>query len=254
MQNQSNKFLYLYLAAAFTVIGLGIFLSLQFGSQPRTLPEITLNYFTDEKELAESIQNRLDVELGQASVYILGVEPHRPEHIKLWLEYIKLAQVQPNKMVHHFLIENDLFNSLNEELKAHFNEFQKFDLKSQANELFGGLQSIVKQGQKALIITPNVYSFKILDSSPFKLVQDPVLKAGMINISAAFLPVQPEDLSQMMFPCKSQESDRDGTAHLGCIIQNKAASVRRKVKANQKMVGLMDLIGENDHLVLMKSR
>jgi hypothetical protein len=250
----NTKFPIFYFLGAFAVITVGIFFSLKFGSQTKSVPKIKLSYFVDEFELAQAIHKRLNLEFRQAQVYVLGVEPNHDEHVQLWQNFLKISQTQPDLQVKNFIIEKALFESLSEERKQFLSQFKIVDLKSELNQMLDFLNEQSLKNMKTMILVPNVYSFKILESSPFKKINNLQLEKNMIHLSASFFPEQPEDLAKMMFPCKSQESDVEGTAKLGCIIQNKAATVRRKIKANQKMIGLMDLIGQNDYLVMIKKR
>lgn len=254
-ESQSRRFLYIYAGLAAGVIGLGIFFSLKLGSQPSTTPQIALNYFADETELADAIYTRLNTELRKSQIYVLGVEPSHVEHVQLWLEFLKKTQTNPELMVHNFLIDKDLFDDTKEELRSHLSTFQSVHFQSQWPSFVNALETLTKDNQKTVIIVPNIYSFKILRSSPFgALSSQGISKVKMIHLTASFFPEKPEDLSKMMFPCKSEESDGEGTARLGCLIQNKAATVRRKIKPGQEMIGLMDLIGENDYLIMLKKR
>lgn len=254
-ESQSQRFFYIYMSLAAVVIGLGIFLTLKFGSQPSTSPQISLTYFKGEAEFAEAIHKRLNKELSASQVYVLGVEPSHAEHIQLWLEFIKQAQASSELAAQNFLIDKDLLEDTKGELRNQLSSFQAVHFQSQWPSFVNALETLTKDNQKTVIIVPNIYSFKILRSSPFgALNTQSFSKVKMIHLTASFFPEKPEDLGKMMFPCKSEESDGEGTARLGCLIQNKAATVRRKIQPGENMIGLMDLIGEDDYLIMLKKR
>ena len=56
----------------------------------------------------------------------------------------------------------------------------------------------------------------------------------------------------MLFPCVTE--DHAGTALWGCTVVNKARFTRRKIdtKNTKPWIGLMDLTGENDYMLLLK--
>lgn len=246
------KYLYWFCVAA--VICGGVAVSVYFGAQSKTIPKISLSYFSDDKEISEAILKRLRLEIINSPHLALGVEPERAEHLKIWKTFLLQATQDPQTGYQKIFIDEDLFHFMSPEEKIEWGAAEQVSFKNDLENYSHRIQEALKSNARVVIIAPNIYTFQTLANSPAHLLKE-TLKTPITSISTTFIPVQDGDQEKMMFPCVTDsELDTTSTGALGCLIQQKSVMIRRKVKDNGKTIGLLDLSGESDYLLFINDR
>ena len=244
---KSNKALYWVISVV--AVAMVIFVYIMLGEAPRTLPKITLSYFVDEKEIATSVSKRLFQEIGTHKNYWIGVEPDQPDHLKI-AAFLK-NELEKNSTFKEIIIDEEL--ALSKETMALFQATDTIPVKHEIFKLGELLQTYEKQGTSYLVITASIYASSLLKKNPIDVLREKYQITPM-TFALGYLPVSAADEKNMQFACNTE--DRAGTSDWGCVVVNKSRSVRRKMNlANAKpWVGLMDLTGENDYMILAKKK
>jgi hypothetical protein len=74
------------------------------------------------------------------------------------------------------------------------------------------------------------------------------------TFSMAYFTVDLEDEKKLLFNCNTE--DHSGIKDWGCFVVNKARTVRRKLNLQnpKPWIGLMDMSGEHDYVLLLKKK
>lgn len=244
---KSNKALYWVIGVV--ALAMIVFVYIMVGEAPRTLPKITLSYFSDEADIAAAVGKRLYQEIGSHHNYWIGIEPDKADHIKVANE-IK-AQLEKSKKFAHVILDTEL--NLGKEANALLQVSEEIPIKEDIYKFGEKLQNFEKANEPYLVISASVYSSSLLKKNPVDLIKEKYLLKPM-TFSIGYLPVSPADEKSMQFACNTE--DRNGTSDWGCVVVNKSRGVRRKVNLNnvKPWIGLMDLTGEQDYMLLIKKK
>lgn len=233
------------------ILALGVFVYLILGDTPQTVPKITLSYFTDEQEISDSIAKILYQELNQNPYYWIGLEPEKNEEIGVLL---KLKQeIARHQKVQRVFVDSEL--ELKPDVISQIGATDIISVKDDVYNLGEKLQKLENDKIPYIVITAAIYSTSILKQNPiFKIKEKYHLNP--MTFSFSYFPIDQNDEENMIFPCSTSNDDHSGITDWGCITVNKARSVRRKIKkSNPKpWIGLMDLTGEKDYMVLLKKK
>lgn len=244
---KSNKALYWVIGVV--AASMIVFVYIMLSEAPRTLPKITVSYFVDEQEIAASVGKRLFQETSGQKHYVIGVEPDKAEQLKIVLSLkAELEKLAPFSQV---IVDEEL--ALSKEAKADFKTTEVVPLKEDIYKLGERLQKFENDGVSYIVITANIYSSSLLKKNPMDVLREDFQLKPM-TFSIGYLPASPADEKNMQFACNTE--DRNGTSDWGCVVANKSRSVRRKIKMNNSKpwIGLMDLTGERDYMILVKKK
>jgi hypothetical protein len=229
--------------------GLGVFVYLILGDTPRTLPKIKLSYFTDEKEVADSVGKRLFQEISQNKFYWFGTEPGKPEYMSV----IVALKTDLEKKYKFTRVIADGELKLSNEILTQLGVTDVVNFKENLNQVGERLSELEKNNTPYLFITAAIYSNSLLLKNPLHILRE---KFGLkpMTFSFAYFATTLEDEKNMLFQCRTE--DESGISDWGCVVLNKARVNRRKIeKDNAKpWLGVMDLSGERDYILVLKKK
>lgn len=235
----------IYWVIGVSVVGIGVFVYLMLGDTQKSVPKIQLSYFVDEKEIAESITKRLEQEISKSNAFWVGVEPGKNEQLEV---AVQLKNELAKKQVFNTVIIDQELN-LSKEWLEKFQTVEVTSVKENLNALADLLSNLEKNKQRYFLLTASIYSTASIKKNQIHQMQE--LKGIQpTTFSFAYFPIRTELEGNMLFSCSTE--DHAGTADWGCAVANKARFVRRKVneKNEKPWIGVMDLIGENDYMIL----
>ena len=230
------------------VLGAGLTATIYFGLQPRPVPKIQISKFQSDLELANSLVMRLNEEIKDSRVIFLGVQPERPDQLKVWQAFLK--QSLPPEMQYSVVVLDQYLP--NPEL---FPEAERFDTKEQAQALFSGIQQALQSGKRVAVIVPNIYSVQKVAGNLVNRLSEllqPENKPEILptSLSLADFPRDRSEERSMVQPCVVEGVDETGYGPWGCMVLQAARANYRKRFEKGQWIGLVNLIGLRDYMVL----
>ncbi|OFZ28738.1 MAG: hypothetical protein A2622_06550 [Bdellovibrionales bacterium RIFCSPHIGHO2_01_FULL_40_29] len=240
----------IYWVIGASIVALGIFISVSLDSAQRTVPKIKLSYFADEVEIAQNVLKRLQLEIGQNPFYWVGVEPDKTEQIAVVVQ-IKNEIEKLNGPFVEVIADSEL--KLSAENMKLLGVTQNVFIKENIINVGEVLTKLEQQNKKYFLVTASLYTNTFIKENPTSILKKNNSIKPM-TVSMAYFATNPEQEKNILFPCDTE--DKSGTSAWGCVIVTKARSVRRKYeKQNIKpWVGLMDLTGGNDYMLLIQKK
>lgn len=235
-----KNFKVIYYIAAVFLSGVVTLVYLTRGQGEKTLPKIKLSYFKSNHEVAESIHLRLQQEISKEKYFWFGIEPGHKNQLEIIAE-LKNAMEK----------ENGPFDLvyMDQELKLSEFKFPQISIKDNWGQLAKDVHATA--GKRVLIITAAIYSTNLIKENPIHKVNE---ASGLrpMTFSMGYFAAKPEEEKNNVFPCMTD--DKEGVAAWGCVVVNKARSQRRRINPEKLdlTVGLMDLTGEKDYMVLVR--
>lgn len=239
----------LYWVIGVITVSMVFFVYLLLSDAPRTLPKISLSYFVDENEVVDSIEKRLHLELLDANQFWIGIEPDKKEQI---LVTQKLINALSKKTPFQKIIADKELQLTNDELKQ-LGVNDVIAVKEEIYKLGDLIQKYQLEKTPYVLITAAIYSTSLLPGNPIhKLKSKSPVSAT--TFSMAYFTVSLEDEKNLLFKCNTE--DYSGIKDWGCFVVNKSRTVRRKLKLQnpKPWLGLMDMSGERDYIVLLKKK
>lgn len=236
----------LYIVIAACVVGLGLFISVFLGDAQKTLPKIKLSYFSSTDEVSESIEKRLQQEMLHEKSFWVGVEPEKKLHVELAASMLKSIEQRNGKFDVIFV---------DQELKLPADQLQLFPtatmvaLREKWSEFADELMTMTDK--KYFVLTASLYTTSFLKQNPIAKIKEKT-KLNPMTFSSGYFSADTEDEKNGLFRCMAGD-DRTGINDWSCALVNKSRSVRRRIEATKKpIMGLMDLTGEKDYMILIK--
>lgn len=216
---------------------------------PTTTPKIKLSYFTDNGEFASAIEQTVHTEIGKAKYFWIGYEPEKENQYEL-TNLIKLEIEKQNGPFDIVLIDQEL--TLGEEKEKFLGKTHEIPLK----EGFNDAAELIKanKDKKILVITAAIYSTNLIQNNPHGKIKELTQSKPMV-FSLGYFPALTEEEDNTLFKCDTE--DKTGTSPWGCAVINKARTIRRRIDITKlkttpaPRIGLMDLAGEADYMVLV---
>lgn len=225
------------------------FVYLLLSDAPRTLPKISLSYFVDENEIVDSVEKRLHLELMEANQFWIGIEPDKKEQLAV---VSRLITTLSAKAPFQKIIADKELQLTNDEMKM-LGVNDVVSVKEEVYQLGDLIQKYQADKTPYVLITASIYSTSLLPGNPIHKLKakNPVLAT---TFSLAYFTVSLEDEKKLLFNCNTE--DHSGIKDWGCFVVNKARTVRRKLKLQnpKPWIGLMDMSGEHDYIVLLKKK
>ncbi len=241
-------------AALFWVIGviavsMGLFVYLFISDAPKTVPKIKLSYFVDEQEIAESITKRLSQEMSFAKNYWVGVEPEKREQLGVALKLKN--EIEKKAAFDKIFIDAEL--SLPAEAAQMFGTTETVAIKDNLFNFGEVLAGLEKQNKSYFVLTAAIYTTSMLKNNPVHKIKEKNNLKPM-TFSFGYFSTTPEDENNNLFRCDTE--DHSGIRDWACFVVSKSRGVRRKIESNntKPWLGLMDLSGETDYVVILKKK
>ncbi len=239
----------IYWVIGVAVISIGVFIFLILGDAQKSVPKIKVSYFSNETEIAEAVTKILSQVIEKNSFYWVGVEPEKLEQLEVVYQLQnQLSKVKPFNRV---IVDTEL--RLPKEWLEKFKATDAVSIKETVNATGELLQTLEKNGERYFLITAAIYSTPKIQQNQINQMKSKYL-IKPITFSLAYFATTTEEERNMIFGCRTE--DHSGASEWGCAVLNKSRFSRRKVnQANEKSwVGLMDLIGEKDYMILLKKK
>ncbi len=226
-----------------------IFVYLMLGDAPKTLPKIKLSYFATEKDVAEAVTKRLYQELNQNKFFWIGVEPGKPEYIEL-ARALKI-ELEKKYLFTRVIVDQEL--SLSAVDLARLGSTDVVGLKENINLVGEKLSELEKTEKPYLLISASLYTNSLVPKNPLHLIKEK-FSVNPITFSFGYFSTTLADEKNMVFACSTE--DESGFSKWGCIVANKSRVNRRKVELNNTnpWIGVMDLSGERDYILVLKKK
>lgn len=236
----------IYYVISVSLAAIAVFIYLLLGDTQKSVPKITLSYFVDEKEIAESIVKRLDQEIAKANAFWVGIEPGKIEQLEVAFQL--KAEIEKKQGFVTVIADQEL--GLSKDWLEKFKTVEVVGLKENVKELAQLLGDLEKKNQRYFLLTASLYSTAAIKKNQIHQIKE-IQPIHPMTFSFAFFPIKSEFEKQMLFSCFAEDSS--GTADWGCMVANKARFMRRRVneKNPKPWIGAMDLIGEYDYMVLL---
>ncbi|MBY0553114.1 hypothetical protein K2P97_01210 [bacterium] len=228
---------------------IGVFVYLVIGDAPRTLPKIKLSYFVDEQEVAESVGKRLFQEINQNKFYWFGTEPGKPEYLDIITEIKK--ELSKKYQFTRVILDSELGLTKADSVKLGVTDEVNF--KENISIVGQKFSELEQKGTPYIFITASIYTTSLLINNPLHTLRQKFSIKPM-TFSLAYFPTDIDDEKNMLFGCRTE--DHSGTSEWGCVVVSKARVNRRKIEPeNQKpWLGIMDLSGEQDYILVLKKK
>jgi hypothetical protein len=240
----------LYWVIGVSIIALGLIISVMLGDAQKTVPKITLSYFENTNEVAQTVLKRLDQEVEQNHFYWIGVEPENPDQLDVLFsvkQHIE-KKIGPFDQV---IVDSEL--KLSDDFQKQLLTSQSVFLKENLDTVGQVLSKLESENKKYLFITASVYSNSFIKENQLHTLKEKY-KIRPMTISLGTYAANPDEEKDLLFPCSTD--DKSGTSNWGCEILNKARGTRRKFdfKMQKPWAGLMDLTGEDDYMLLLRKK
>lgn len=239
----------IYWISSISTIALGIFIYLILGDAQKTVPKIKLSYFIDEKEIAKSVTTRLSQELEKSHFYWIGLEPEKDEQVEV-MHQLVLAIKEKTK-IQKILLDDDL--KISEDWKQKIQVTEMIKIKENWDKAAEIIFALESKSENYILITASIYSTTAILKNPIHYMKEK-FQTQPTTFSFAYMPLNLEDEKNMLFPCATE--DYAGTSSWGCLVASKSRAIRRKIKLDipKSWIGLMDLTGETDYMLLLRKK
>lgn len=249
MQKQKTNYKPLLFTLLLALVAAVTVMNFSGGSVQTTTPKIQVSYFKDNNEFVAAIESNLQKEMDQRKYYWIGFEPGKNEQFEL-LNLLKQNIEKKNGPFDVVIIDKEL--NLEEDQKKTLAPTHELFVKEETDQI----AELVKanKDKKVLVITAAIYSSNLVVGNPLLKVKE-LTQIKPIAFSLGYFAVLPEDEKNILFKCDTE--DKTGTSPWACGVLNKARAIRRRIdlqklqEAPVPRIGLMDLTGENDYMVLV---
>ena len=249
MQKQKPNYRPLFFTVILCLVATAALVYFTRGEAQTTKSIVKLSYFKNNSEFAETIQKSLQSEISKQKYFWIGYEPENQAQIEL-SHLIKQEIEKQNGAFDVVIVDKEL--TLNPELQKSFAVTHEIPLK----ENFAEVAELIttSKDKKILVITAAIYSSNFILANPHAKVKE-ITQMKPFVLSLGFFPLRNDDERKTVFSCDTE--DKTGTSPWACGVINKARSVRRRIDLNKlnespaPRIGLMDLTGETDYMVLV---
>lgn len=235
---------YLYWIGALLVVGLGLYISLEFGSQPQGISKIAFTQVEIPEDLGASVYQTLKEEVKAAPIALFGVTPNQIEDMELLRGFFEANQEPGSKydmiVVEPMLPYVELFASN-----------MRIDIKEEMTRFVEGVQNARKEGLRVAVIVPYIYSSQLFKKNPASRLKEDY-KLDITSFSVVKFPVTKEQEASFDPRCEHEEGrDLAGTGVMGCLIQELARKTYRNKFEDNKFSGFMEQTGPKDYLIFL---
>lgn len=235
---------YLYWLGVALVVAIGLYISSKVEYQPLSQSLIPFIQVEQPEELGALIAQKLQDELKNAPLVLLGVMPDQIEDIELWQGFLR--SLESSELQYNILIvdpELPFVELLQSDMQL--------NIKEEMPRFADGIKKALEQGDRVAVITPTIFSTQLLALNPAaKLKQEHGLSFTSLSVSKFPLTRQQEE--QFDPPCTLEPGkDPAGTGPLGCMVFEVARRTYREIFEKDKFSGLVDKTRENDYLILL---
>lgn len=239
-----------YWVLGVVIAGAAVTLYFVLGDTQKTLPKITLSYFESPEEIASSVGKSLPSEIEKNKNYFIGFEPDKANELPV-IKAIQSGIEKVNGPFSTVIIDKEL--DLKPEQLKDWPNSEVILVKENLDQLGDRLSTLEKENKNYLVITAAIYTNSFIKKNQIHQLKEKY-KIQPMTFSIAYFPTNAEAEKNMLFPCSTE--NYAGTTEWGCAVVNKARYTRRKInpRNTKPWIGLMDLTGEKDYMLLLEER
>ncbi len=233
-----RKRIYLILLGIVSLFGIGAMV--YFGIQPRPVLKIKLSKFDSSMVLANSVLLRLRQEIRQSPVLILGVQPNKPDQIKVWRDFLN-NDVEAGSKYDVIYKDSSVVTDL-------FPEAKSLDFKEEFQTLLSEIQNGVFENKRIALLAPTTYASQTIPQSMGYFINQNLQKKAL-SFSLVDFPRSREEEKVYEFPCVVEGVDQSGLGPFGCLLLQSARAQYRKRFQPGESIGFLNQIGMFDYIV-----
>ncbi|MGZ3725725.1 MAG: hypothetical protein ACXWQQ_07985, partial [Pseudobdellovibrio sp.] len=188
-------------------------------------------------------------EIRQNKNYWVGVEPDKTEQLDVALKLKN--EIEKKSPFDKVFIDSEL--SLSPENLKKFGVVETVSVKDDLFNFGEKLAALEKENKTYFLVTAAIYSTSMLKDNPIHKLKEKFMIKPM-TFSMGYFTTTPDDERNLLFPCDTE--DHTGVKDWACFVISKARGLRRKIdtKNAKPWIGVMDLSGENDYIVVLKKK
>ncbi len=236
------KYFYGLFIGSLTLVALAWIIHLSLNGKP--ISKIKLSEFTSPHHIAESLSMRLRQEIKDHSILFLGLDIDQPEHIQIWIEFLKLIK-EPGWKFDEIIVEEGL------NLPALGLGEVVLNVKANEDLLKVKWLSEINLNKRIVVIVPDIYSSQLLKDNPIQRLKSSVNEGIFLSLTLVGLGASAEDPIIQKLPCSADGADITGQSALGCVVRKKAMFHTKPLKTNVRL-GVVEQVGLHDFLVFYR--
>lgn len=242
MLSKAMKYVYWVFLGILAVAGVAV--CVYFGIQPRPVPKIKPSQIETPEAFGAAISKRLWMELKDAPLIFLGVDPEKVDHMKVWKGFFESLDKESEYTV---VVDPNLPH------KVVINSQNELDMNTGYDEFVEWLKTAMEHNQRVAVVVPTIYSSQAIPDNPInRLKKEMANPSVMMSLSIVEPTLSREEESKALYPCATGSGDTRGLGSFGCLIQSKSRSLYMKKFESARYLGLMDQIGATDYLILFR--
>lgn len=235
----------LYFAIVIFVLATIGLIYTQLGNAQKTVPKVKLSYFSDLNGFSEAIQGRLQQEILAEKSFWFGIEPEKPNHLKLAIALLKQIE-KSNGPFDAIFFDKEL--QLKPDDLVEIPQAKEILVRDEWPAISDQMSAL--KDKRYFLITASIYSTSYLHENPIHKIKNKT-QQNMMTFSSGHFSIDLQDEKNSVFPCNTD--DKEGVSAWSCAVVGKARTQRKKLNMNHGPVaGLMDLTGEKDYMILLR--
>ncbi len=232
-------------AAVVFILALGVLIYSQLGSAQKTVPKIKLSYFENTDQFAEAITGRLRQEISNEKSFWFGIEPEKTIHTQLAISLKNKIEKQNGKFDFIF-IDREL--NLKPDEVSEITNAEQISVRDEWPAIAEKLAAL--KDKRYFLITAAIYSTSFIHQNPIHKIKNKNL-SNIMTFSSGYFSSDANDEKNGLFRCSTE--DKEGVSAWACALVNKSRAQRKKLNTEKKLlVGVMDLTGEKDYMILLR--
>ncbi len=232
------------------LVVVGITLSVYFGIAPRPVPKIKPSQVETPERLGEAVSQRLWGELKDSPLIFLGVDPEKPDDMKVWKGFLESLSAELQYL--NIIVDPHLPHKQLIPQKAGISLIE-IDMNQDYTNFVESLKTAMEQNWRVAVIVPTIYASQAIPENPInRLKREMANPSIMMSLSVVEPTLKRDEEAKSLYPCVTGSGDVRGLGSFGCMIQGKSRGLYRKELESGKYLGLMDQIGATDYLVLLR--
>lgn len=239
------KFKTIYLAIVIFVLAAVGLIYTQRGHSQKTVPKVKLSYFNSLDGFAEAIQGQLQQEILAEKSFWFGIEPEKPNHLKLAIALLKQIE-KSNGPFDAIFFDKEL--QLKPDDLAEIPQAKEVVVRDEWPAVADQMSAL--KDKRYYLITASIYSTSYLLENPIHKIKNKTQQTIM-TFSSGHFSKDTDDEKNSVFSCSTD--DKEGISAWSCAVVGKARTQRKKMNPNHNaFAGLMDLTAEKDYMILLK--